>query len=193
MESLPAKVRKLRPIEIFLEVSQNEFSFNVPCYWMLLESKEKVTEKQIEETLRILYRNIDILQLCVRKENGEYWFCEMDEERILLKVRNNQSPYEIFDSETHTNFDSATGPLWRATFIPSHESLKENNFYTSNIMLTFNHAIVDGFTSLTICSSFLKVLNDVIGGKVEETYNFGEFNDGLETEELATQKIENLK
>lgn len=59
-------------------------------------------------------------------------------------------------------------------------------------MLTFNHAIIDGFTCFTICSSFLKVLNDVIGGKVEESYNFGEFNDGHETEELAKQKIESL-
>ncbi|RXG55425.1 hypothetical protein Avbf_09953, partial [Armadillidium vulgare] len=192
MQSTLSKVRKLRPNEIFLEVAQSEFQFAIPCYWLTLEAKEEVTEGQVEQTLRILYRNIDILRLCIRKEKEDFWFYEMDEERILLQVLKNQSPYEVFDKETHTNFNSATGPLWRAIYFPDNETVKESNVYTSNIMLTFDHAIVDGFTCFSICNSFLMVLNDVIGGKVENSYDFGKFNDGHEIEVITQQRMEYL-
>ncbi|RXG52522.1 hypothetical protein Avbf_18909, partial [Armadillidium vulgare] len=68
------------------KVAQSEFQFAIPCYWLILESKEEVTEKQVQETLKILYRNIDILRLCIRKEKDDFWFYEMDEERILLRI-----------------------------------------------------------------------------------------------------------
>ncbi|RXG55423.1 hypothetical protein Avbf_09954 [Armadillidium vulgare] len=116
----------------------------------------------------------------------------MDEERILLQVLKNHSPYEVFDKETHTNFNSATGPLWRAIYFPDNETVKESNVYTSNIMLTFDHVIVDGFTCFSICNNFLMVLNDVIGGKVQKTYDFGKFNDGQETEDITQQRMEYL-
>ncbi|RXG54703.1 hypothetical protein Avbf_15207, partial [Armadillidium vulgare] len=163
MESKPTKVRKLKPFEVLCEIAQSE--------------------------------TIDILHLCIRKDDDEYWFYEMEEERIELQVLKDESPKEIFRKETHTSFNSSTGPLWRATFIPDNEAVKQvkqSNLFTSNLILTFNHAIVDGFTCFNICNSFLIVLNDVIGGKVQKTYDFGKLNDGLETEELKEQRMEFL-
>ncbi|KAB7494971.1 hypothetical protein Anas_13646 [Armadillidium nasatum] len=75
---------------------------------------------------------------------------------------------------------------------PDNEAVKQSNSFTSNLILTFNHAIVDGFTCFNVCNSFLMVLNDVIGGKVQKTYDFGKLNDGLETEELKEQRMEYL-
>lgn len=101
---------------------------------------------------------------------------------------NTQSLEEYFTEQTHTSFDSATGPLWRATYFTSDQSEMEKN-----IMFTFHHGITDGFSSCTICGSFIQVLNDVIGGKVQKVYNFGNLNDGHETEELTQKRMEFLK
>ncbi|KAB7500832.1 hypothetical protein Anas_12759 [Armadillidium nasatum] len=131
--------------------------------------------------------------MCIRKDNGHYWFYKMDEEKIPLQVVKNQSPESVFDEETNTCLDSATGPLWRATYITSDETLKENNTFRSNILFTFHHAIIDGYTAINICNSFLNSLNDVIGENVQKIYDFGQFNDGHETKELFIQRTEYLK
>ncbi|KAB7494371.1 hypothetical protein Anas_14360 [Armadillidium nasatum] len=136
---------------------------------------------------------MEILNMCISKENGHYWFYKMDEEIIPLQVLKNQSPESVFEKEVHTCIDSATGPLWRATYITSDETLKENNTFTSNILFTFHHAIIDGYTAVNICNSFLKALNDVIGENVQKIYDFGQFNDGHETKELLIQRTEYLK
>ncbi|RXG61915.1 hypothetical protein Avbf_18752 [Armadillidium vulgare] len=187
------KVRKLNQSEIILENLNSEFNAGIICYWLTLEFKNKVSEEQIKEALRILFRNMENLHICIRKENGHYWFFKMDEEKIPLQVLKNQSPESVFGKETNTCIDSATGPLWRATYITSDETLKENNTFTSNILFTFHHAISDGYTSINICNNFLKALNDVIGENVQKFYNFGELNDGHETEELIIQRTEYLK
>ncbi|KAB7500723.1 hypothetical protein Anas_13800 [Armadillidium nasatum] len=136
---------------------------------------------------------MEILHICIRKENGHYWFYKMDEEKIPLQVLKNQSPESVFENETHTCIDSATGPLWRATYITSDEKLKENNTFSSNILFTFHHAITDGYTSINICNNFLKVLNDVIVENVQKLYYFGQLNDGHESEELFIQRAKYLK
>ncbi|RXG59064.1 hypothetical protein Avbf_18157 [Armadillidium vulgare] len=91
---------------------------------------------------------MEILNMCIRKENGHYWFYKMDEEKIPLQVLKNQSPESVFEKETNTCIDSATGPLWRITYITSDETLKENNTFTSNLLFTFHHAIIDGYTAI---------------------------------------------
>ncbi|KAL7630743.1 UNVERIFIED_CONTAM: hypothetical protein RMT77_019044 [Armadillidium vulgare] len=187
------KVRNLKPPEILLENFNSKFNVGILCYWLTLEFKNKVPEEQIKEALRILSRNMEILNLCIRKENGHYWFCKMDEEKIPLQVLKNQSPESVFGKETNTCIDSATGPLWRATYITSDETLKENNTFTSNLLFTFHHAIIDGYTAINICNNFLKALNDVIGETVQKIYDFGQFNDGHETKELLIQRTEYLK
>ncbi|RXG51404.1 hypothetical protein Avbf_14714, partial [Armadillidium vulgare] len=193
MSSTLTKVRKLNTSEIICENCNSEFNIGIICFWLTLEFKNKVSEEQIKEALRILSRNMEILHMCIRKENGHYWFYKMDEEKIPLQVLKNQSPESVFGKETNTCFDSATGPLWRATYINSDETLKENNIFTSNILFTFHHAISDGYTAVNICNNFLKVLNDVIGENVQNLYDFGELNDGHETEELIMQRTEYLK
>ncbi|KAB7499779.1 hypothetical protein Anas_14487 [Armadillidium nasatum] len=172
------KVRKLNRTEITFENGNSHFSIGIICFWLTLEFKNKVSEEQIKEALTILFRNMDVLHMCIRKENDHYWFYKMDEEKIPLQVLKNQSPESVFSKETHTCIDSATGPLWRATYITSDETLKENNTFSSNILFTFHHAIVDGYTAINICNNFLKVLNDVIGGNVQKLYDFGQLNDG---------------
>ncbi|KAL7631085.1 UNVERIFIED_CONTAM: hypothetical protein RMT77_018614 [Armadillidium vulgare] len=117
----------------------------------------------------------------------------MDEEKIPLQVLKNQSPESVFEKEANTCIDSATGPLWRATYITSDETLKGNNTFTSNILFTLHHAIIDGYTAINIWNSFLKALNDVIGENVQKIYDFGQFNDGHETKELLIQRTEYLK
>lgn len=59
-------------------------------------------------------------------------------------------------------------------------------------MFTFHHAIADGFSACTICGSFIRVLNDVIGGKIQKFYDFGYLNDGHETEDLTEKRMEFL-
>ncbi|RXG61489.1 hypothetical protein Avbf_16850 [Armadillidium vulgare] len=176
-----------------IENSNREFKILIICYWLTLEFKNKVPEEQIKEALRILSRNMEILQMCLRKDNGHYWFCKMDEGKIPLQVLKNQSPESVFGKEANTCIDSATGPLWRVTYITSDETLKENNTFTGNILFTFHHAIIDGYTAINICNSFLKALNDVIGENVQKIYDFGQFNDGHETKELLIQRTEYLK
>ncbi|KAL7632965.1 UNVERIFIED_CONTAM: hypothetical protein RMT77_016675 [Armadillidium vulgare] len=193
MSSTLTKVRKLNQSEIIFENLNSEFNTCIICFWLTLEFKNKVSEEQIKEALRILFRNMENLHICIRKENGHYWFYKMDEEKIPLQVLKNQSPESVFGKETNACIDSAIGPLWRATYITSDETLKENNTFTSNILFTFHHAISDGYTSINICNNFLKALNDVIGENVQKFYNFGELNDGHETEELITQRTEYLK
>ncbi|KAL7632967.1 UNVERIFIED_CONTAM: hypothetical protein RMT77_016677 [Armadillidium vulgare] len=193
MSSTLTKVRKLNRSEIICEICNSEFNIGIICFWLTLEFKNKVPEEQIKEALTILCRNMEILHMCIRKENGHYWFYKMDEEKIPLQVLKNQSPESVFGKETNTCIDSATGPLWRATYINSDETLKENNIFTSNILFTFHHAISDGYTAVNICNNFLKVLNDVIGENVQNLYDFGELNDGHETEELIMQRTEYLK
>ncbi|RXG52510.1 hypothetical protein Avbf_18902 [Armadillidium vulgare] len=53
----------------------------------------------------------------------------MDEEKIPLQVLNNQSPESVFEKETNTCINSVTRPLWRATYITSDETLKENSTF----------------------------------------------------------------
>ncbi|KAL7633207.1 UNVERIFIED_CONTAM: hypothetical protein RMT77_016577 [Armadillidium vulgare] len=187
------KVRNLKPPEILLENFNSEFNVGILCYWLTLEFKNKVPEEQIKEALTILSRNMAILNMCLRKDNGHYWFYKMDEEKIPLQVVKNQSPESVFEKEVHTCIDSATGPLWRITYITSDETLKENNTFTGNILFTFHHAIIDGYTAINICNSFSKALNDVIGETVQKIYDFGQFNDGHETKELLIQRTEYLK
>ncbi|KAL7631773.1 UNVERIFIED_CONTAM: hypothetical protein RMT77_017927 [Armadillidium vulgare] len=187
------KFQKLNPTEIMFENYNREFKIFIICYWLTLEFKNKVSEEQIKEALRIISRNMEILNLCIRKENGHYWFYKMDEEKIPLQVLKNQSPESVFGKEANTCIDSATGPLWRATYITSDETLNENNTFTSNLLFTFHHSITDGYTVINICNSFLKALNDVIGENVQKIYDFGQFNDGHETKELLIQRTEYLK
>ncbi|RXG61396.1 Macrophage migration inhibitory factor [Armadillidium vulgare] len=198
------KFRKLNPTEIMIENSNREFKIFIICYWLTLEFKNKVSEEQIKEALRILSRNMATLNMCLRKDNGHYWFCKMDEEKIPLHLMRrlsngscvifplffylaliksltsfvslNQSPESVFEKEANTCIDSATGPLWCITYITSDETLKENNTFTGNILFTFHHAIIDGYTAINICNSFLKALNDVIGENVQKIYDFGQFN-----------------
>ncbi|KAL7632388.1 UNVERIFIED_CONTAM: hypothetical protein RMT77_017292 [Armadillidium vulgare] len=65
MSSTLTKVRKLNLSEIFLENCNNEFNAGIICYWLTLEFKYKVPEKQIKEALRILFRNMDILHMVI--------------------------------------------------------------------------------------------------------------------------------
>ncbi|RXG51634.1 hypothetical protein Avbf_15193 [Armadillidium vulgare] len=151
---------------------------------------------------------MDILHMCIRKENGHYWFYKMDEEKIplqyVINVKNmvrycpnslsgfyslylisfeESVPRIVFGKETNTCIDSATGPLWRATYINSDETLKEKKTFTTNILFTFHHAISDGYTLINICNNFFKAFNDVIGEKFKN-FTFWRINDGHETEEL---------
>ncbi|RXG53844.1 hypothetical protein Avbf_14478, partial [Armadillidium vulgare] len=90
------KFQKLNPTEIMFENYNREFKIFIICYWLTLEFKNKVSEEQIKEALRIISRNMEILNLCIRKENGHYWFYKMDEEKIPLQVLKNQSPESVY-------------------------------------------------------------------------------------------------
>ncbi|RXG67367.1 hypothetical protein Avbf_13477 [Armadillidium vulgare] len=96
MSSTLTKVRKLNTSEIICENCNSEFNIGIICFWLTLEFKNKVPEEQIKEALRILSRNMDILHMCIRKENGHYWFYKMDEEKIPLQVLKNQSPESVY-------------------------------------------------------------------------------------------------
>ncbi|RXG67855.1 hypothetical protein Avbf_07416 [Armadillidium vulgare] len=72
------------------------------------------------------------------------------------------------------------------------KQMGKNDTFTRDILFTFNHAISDGFTAFHICNTFLKVLNDVIDGKVQESYSFGQLCEGQETDELMVQRMEYL-
>ncbi|KAB7505798.1 hypothetical protein Anas_05266 [Armadillidium nasatum] len=192
MPPTATKFRKLKPTEIFYEVAQGQFEFMITCYWLVLESQKDVSEEQIRESLRILFRNIDVLHLIIRKENDDFWFYKMNEESIPLKVLRNQSPDDILHKEMHTSIDSSAGPLWRANYIINDKTNEKNDTFTRDILFTFNHAISDGFTAFHICNRFLKVLNDVIDGKLQESYCFGQLCEGQETDELMLQRMEYL-
>ncbi|RXG60269.1 hypothetical protein Avbf_17700 [Armadillidium vulgare] len=193
MSGKRCKVRKLKGHEIFHEIAQSEYKSMITCYWLVLQSQKEVSGDQVQEALTILFRNVDILRLFIKKENDEYWFYKMEEERIPLEVLKNECPNEVFHKEMHNSIDSASGPLWRAKYIMNDKLEERNNNFISDIIFSFNHAITDGFTVFNICNGFLKVLNDVIGGKIQNSYNFGQHDEGRETEELTEKRLEFLK
>ncbi|RXG54704.1 hypothetical protein Avbf_15206 [Armadillidium vulgare] len=131
--------------------------------------------------------------MSLQKENDEYWLYNMDEEKIPLQVLKNIPIDDIFTQETHTSIDSSTGPLWRATYITNDDHKNESNNFKSNLMFTFDHVVADATTAFSICNSFLKVLDDVMGDNVQKSYDFGQLSDGQETEEITEQRIEYLK
>ncbi|KAB7501469.1 hypothetical protein Anas_14755 [Armadillidium nasatum] len=91
---------------------------------------------------------METLHMCIRKENGHYWFYNIDEGKIPLQVLKNQSPESVFEKESHKCIDSATGSHWRDTYVTNDETLKGNITFTWNILFTFHHAITDGYTAM---------------------------------------------
>lgn len=93
-----------------------------------------------------------------------------------------------------TSFKSSSGPLWRAVVFVSHTapylsevSKKYPRQY--DLLMTYHHAITDGFTTLRVANLFLGLLNDIIAGKdIDPREQLGEFNDGAETETLIAER-----
>ncbi|RXG55381.1 hypothetical protein Avbf_09251 [Armadillidium vulgare] len=169
------KIRKLNPLEEFYDVAVSQFNFMIASYWLQLDSRQPINPTVVQQALSLLFRYTDNLSLCIRNIEETSWFCRMAEEKIDFEVLRKKFPRDIMEEEITKNFNSEDGPLWRAKLVfenneANESSANEKPSNICNILFTFHHAIMDGFTTFNMCNNFLKILNDLVEGTVKETY-----------------------
>ncbi|XP_013408176.1 uncharacterized protein LOC106172123, partial [Lingula anatina] len=154
---------------------------NIPyslAYTWQLESKSPLSVDLIHQAAALLQEIMPLLRLCVVKElDGKYFFELKDTVTVPLEVSNETDWRKEQDEMMKVVYNLKTGPLWKMRFLPTvcrelalGDTRKEGNPYKSAVIFGIDHVLTDGFTNMSICRQFLKILNGLIdGGQPDKT------------------------
>ncbi|MEO0840403.1 MAG: condensation domain-containing protein [Cyanobacteria bacterium J06643_5] len=138
----------------------------------------KVSANILQKALNCLQKRHPMLQVHIAKLADGAYFQSEDTTEIPLRVIDKQDEnqwLEIAESELHQKFDIDSSPLCRVIFLRS--SIDDG---TSEIVVTFHHAITDGTSCMNFINKLLSYYQKIATGENIEEFTGTELLPPLE-------------
>ena len=184
LEELPRyeKTRPLGQME-FIMMKLHDTDKGTLSVAMNLELKTFVSDAVIKQALGKLAGIHPLLKMKIvkNKDTGAPTFEPMKDFSINFSKLDADNWSDVLSKEIDKKFDCAAGPLWRAVYLPnakfesaSKSGDDEEVVYPTEcaLVLSFQRSIIDEGYIAELCAQLLKILNDEMGGKMEEIQSF---------------------
>ncbi|MFG1933175.1 condensation domain-containing protein [Mycobacterium sp. NPDC048908] len=152
-----AKTRLVRSVDALERLFYRYAERNPAHFCQVAEFDVTFTEKQVRTALSAIQRRHPLLSVHVEdRPSSRLGFYRTDSVApIDLTVHESSRPWQSFaTAELAHPFDRSTAPLMRAVLV--------NHRAGSTILLTFDHTIADGISSITVLSDLVDALNGKI-------------------------------
>ena len=183
LEYLP-KYEKSRPLGQmeFIMMKIHDMDKGVLSVALCLQLKTFVSDGVMKQALGKLARIHPLLKMRIakNKDNGVPMFEPMNDFSVNYTNQDATNWSNVLTEEIEKKFDLATGPLWRAVFLPKATSSEREAGNVGEIVypaegtmiLSFQRSIIDEGYLAEFCAQFLRILNDEMGNKMEEIRPF---------------------
>jgi hypothetical protein len=148
--------RKSGKMEMASAISNEAFTFNAV---IILRITGGPSEAALRKLLDYLQHRHPLLGVHIQQEKGRYFFVSEGTPGIPLNVverQNSDHWQQVTEEELNRRFDMFTGPLVRFTYLTGPGAKKE-----SEIIITFQHAVIDAVSSVTLLHELLSVCGEM--------------------------------
>ncbi|XP_013411734.1 uncharacterized protein LOC106174620 [Lingula anatina] len=173
--SKPFAKRPLGCIEYLLARCSISGMSTALAYTWHLESNSPVTVDLVHQAAALLQDTMPLLRLhVISGEDGRYYFEVMDSTAcsVPFKISSETDWRKAQDEMLKETYNLETGPLWKMCFLPTdckepapREISRGRSLYKCAVTFGIDHILTDGFTNMTICKQFLKILNEIMDGR----------------------------
>ncbi|XP_069945629.1 uncharacterized protein [Cherax quadricarinatus] len=156
--------------------------------------------EHVSQVLTHLYNKVEVLRLCLRQRDNQWWYCTMPKPALDFEVVNGPDSFMEGEAMVNTPFNLSEGPLWQVRLMPLSSDypclwpeVKEKFPYQNKVLFNFHHGIVDGPDLLSITGLFTKLLEDYISKIPIDKQQFGQLVDHSHTSKIVQQMTEELE
>ena len=136
---------------------------------VFIETKEAITREIMFTVLEYIIKMFPILRLKIKQSEEKMYWQQMEHITPDLQIDDSGDWMSCFAKHSNTVFDSETGPLWKYILITNVKipNFDEEHFvHQYGLLFIFNHALLDGNSSLLIFQEIQQVLNAIFSGKI---------------------------
>ncbi|CAB3992438.1 Hypothetical predicted protein [Paramuricea clavata] len=161
--------RRLGHLEELLDITSNEKSGTTNiCASISITSKQSLMHQLVYDALVLLSKRQPMLRAVIATmANGDRYF-EIKEINEVMKM------FDITTSDVkgsdwqsvwfeYTAKPRGNGLLWRVVILQK-EFMQDTKDYVNTLMFNFNHACIDGVSSVKFCEQFLNYMNELAIG-----------------------------
>ena len=163
LNSTGSNRRRLGNFEETLDILSTEKSGtgNI-CVSISITSKQSLVH---QHALLLLSKRQPMLRAVIAMANGHRYFEIKEINEVMLDITT--SDVKAFDWQSvwfeYTAKQSGNGLLWRVVIL-QEEFMQDTKDYANTLMFNFNHACIDGVSSVKFCEQFLNYMNELANG-----------------------------
>ena len=161
--------RRLGHLEELLDMFSMEKSgtTNV-CVSISITSKQSLVHQHVYDALVLLSKRQPMLRAVIETMANGYRYFEIKEiNEVIAMLDITTSDVKASDWQSvwfeYTAKPRGNGLLWRVVIL-QEEFMQDTKDYANTLMFNFNHACIDGVSSVKFCEQFLNYMNELANG-----------------------------
>ncbi|KAB7498991.1 hypothetical protein Anas_12066 [Armadillidium nasatum] len=160
-------VQPLGSVETLMAVGGIYGTLNtIQAIW--IKSKFPLEEEKILQSLWMLSRQIPHLQFCLSRRGWRLWFKRMETFNLDFEMKAGDA-MEVYEDMIDSKYNLWTGPLWKVkVIVPNTNNNVNDEQYSAAVIFSLHHCMTDGTANMKICREFVKILNEINQGKINE-------------------------
>ena len=161
--------RRLGHFEEMLDIqSMEKTGTGNICVSISITSKQSLVHQHVRDALLLLSKRQPMLRAVIATmANGDKYFEIKEINEVITMLDITTSDVKAFDWQSmwfeYTAKQSGNGLLWRVVIL-QEEFMQDTKDYANTLMFNFNHACIDGVSSVKFCEQFLKYMNELANG-----------------------------
>ena len=138
------------------------------CVSISITSKQSLAHQHVYDALVLLSKRQPMLRAVIATmANGDRYFeiKEIKEVITMLDITTSDVKASVWQNIwfEYTAKPRKNGLLWRVVIL-QEEIMKDTKAYANTLMFNFNHACIDGVSSVKFCEQFLNYMNELANG-----------------------------
>jgi hypothetical protein len=138
------------------------------CVSISITSKQSLVHQHVYDALVLLSKRQPMLRAVIATmSNGDRYFEIKDINEVITMLDITTSDVKASDWQSvwfeYTAKPRGNGLLWRVVIL-QEEFMQDTKDYENTLMFNFNHACIDGVSSVKFCEQFLNYMNELSNG-----------------------------
>jgi hypothetical protein len=138
------------------------------CVSISITSKQSLVHQHVYDALVLLSKRQPMLRAVIATmSNGDRYFEIKDINEVITMLDITTSDVKASDWQSvwfeYTAKPRGNGLLWRVVIL-QEEFMQDTKDYANTLMFNFNHACIDGVSSVKFCEQFLNYMNELSNG-----------------------------
>ena len=154
--------------EIFDMLSLDKSGNMNICVSISITSKQSLVYQHVYDALVLLSKRQPMLRAVIATmANGDRYFEIKEINEVITMLDITTSDVKASDWQSvwfeYTAKPRGNGLLWRVVIL-QEEFMQDTKDYANTLMFNFNHACIDGVSSVKFCEQFLNYMNELANG-----------------------------